>query len=105
MYRIKGSPCTPGSSLKGALRSLAESLAKSMGIAVHDPWDDNIAKEKEGGDFCAICGIFGNTKLSSHVRIYDSTPRDSGKAKTFSKYGIAIDRDFRSMRSELGILR
>ncbi|MEM0235133.1 RAMP superfamily CRISPR-associated protein [Thermofilum sp.] len=103
MYRVNGSPCIPGSSLKGALRSLAESLAKSKGIAVHDPWDDDAAKkEEEGGDFCAICGIFGNTRLSSHVRIYDSTPKDPRETKTFYKYGIAIDRDFGSVRSGLG---
>lgn len=103
VYRVNGIPCIPGSSLKGALRSLAESLAKSKGIAVHDPWDDNIAKEEEErGNFCPICGIFGNTRLSSHIRVYDSSPKGSREVRTFYKYGIAIDRDFGSVRSGLG---
>lgn len=103
VYKINDSPCIPGSSLKGVLRSLAEVLAKSKGINVHDPWDDKVIEEEERrGDFCEICGIFGNTRLASHVRIYDSMPKDYTKARTFYKYGIAIDRNFGSVKSGLG---
>ncbi|MEM0011417.1 MAG: RAMP superfamily CRISPR-associated protein [Candidatus Bathyarchaeia archaeon] len=99
VYRLNGRPCLPGSSLKGALRSLAEALAKSKGVNVHDPWDDKIAKrEDENRDFCPICGIFGNTRLASHIKVYDSMPKSTEKIRVFYKYGIAIDRDFGSVK-------
>ncbi|MEM1550488.1 MAG: RAMP superfamily CRISPR-associated protein [Candidatus Bathyarchaeia archaeon] len=103
VYRVNGKPCIPGSSLKGVLRSLAEALAKSRGINVHDPWEkDAVEKEEKEGNFCEICGIFGNTELASHIKIYDSMPKGPKDARTFYKYGIAIDRDFGSVRSGLG---
>ncbi|MEM4677388.1 MAG: RAMP superfamily CRISPR-associated protein [Candidatus Korarchaeota archaeon] len=99
VYRVNGKPCIPGSSLKGVLRSLAEALARSKGINVHEPWDDEIAKkEEEQKDFCPICGIFGNTRLASHVRVYDSMPKDGKNTKVFYKYGVAIDREFGSVK-------
>ncbi|MCX8171784.1 MAG: RAMP superfamily CRISPR-associated protein, partial [Candidatus Bathyarchaeota archaeon] len=103
VYRINDKPVIPGSSLKGVLRSLAETLARSKGINVHDPWQDEVAKnEEEKGNFCEICGIFGNTRLASHIKIYDSLPKSPEGAKPLYKYGIAIDRDFGSVRSGLG---
>lgn len=103
VYRVNGTPCIPGSSLKGVLRSLAELLVRSEGVDVHDPWDDEAAKkEEEEKNFCKICGIFGNTRLASHIRVYDSVPKCPKEAKTFYKYGIAIDRDFGSVKSGLG---
>lgn len=103
VYRVNGLPCIPGSSLKGALRSLAEVLAKSKGENVHEPWNDEVAKREESEkNFCSICGIFGSTRLASHIRIYDSIPKSPEKAKVFYKYGIAIDREFGSVRSGLG---
>ena len=103
VYRVNDKPCIPGSSLKGVLRSLAEMLARSKNINVHEPWDDEIAKkEEEEKDFCPICGIFGNTRLASHIKVYDAMPKDAKNAKVFYKYGIAIDRDFGSLKSGLG---
>ncbi|MEM4618791.1 MAG: RAMP superfamily CRISPR-associated protein [Desulfurococcaceae archaeon] len=99
VYRLNGRPCLPGSSLKGALRSLAEALAKSKGVNVHDPWDDNIAKrEDENGNFCEICGIFGNARLASHIKVYDSILKSTEKTRVFYKYGIAVDRNFGSVK-------
>ncbi|MEM2475642.1 MAG: RAMP superfamily CRISPR-associated protein, partial [Thermofilaceae archaeon] len=58
-------PYIPGSSLKGSLRSLVESIARAQGYSIHDPWDwVAIEKEKDSLDFCFICGIFGNTYLA-----------------------------------------
>ncbi|MEM0057046.1 MAG: CRISPR-associated RAMP protein Csx7 [Candidatus Bathyarchaeia archaeon] len=99
VYRVKGKPCIPGSSLKGVFRSLAETIARSKNINVHEPWDDEIAKkEEEQKDFCPICGIFGNTRLASHVKVYDSMPKDGESVKVFYKYGVAIDRNFGSVK-------
>ncbi|MEM2165457.1 MAG: RAMP superfamily CRISPR-associated protein [Candidatus Bathyarchaeia archaeon] len=103
VYRVNGKPCIPGSSLKGVLRSLTESLARSKNINVHEPWDDESArKEEEEKDFCPICGIFGNTRLASHIRVYDSIPKDAKSVRVFYKCGIAIDRYFGSVKSGLG---
>jgi CRISPR-associated RAMP protein (TIGR02581 family) len=99
VFRVDGRPVIPGSSLKGVMRSYAETLERSKGNKVHDPWDDKVAEEEEkSGSFCVICGLFGNTRLASHLRVYDSTPLDSVREITFIKPGISIDRDFGSVR-------
>jgi CRISPR-associated RAMP protein (TIGR02581 family) len=90
-------PYIPGSSLKGVLRSLAETILRARGESVHDPWDFKAAeKEAENGNFCLICGIFGSTRLASHVRVYDAYP--DGEASTFVKTGVGINRDFRGVQ-------
>ena len=87
-------PYIPGSSIKGVLRSLAESIAKAQGHSVHGPWDfEAIENEAKNGEYCLICGIFGSTKLASHVRVYDAYPESY--APTFVKTGVGINRDFR----------
>ena len=93
VYRVNGKPIIPGSSLKGVFRSFIESIAASMGFKVHDPWDRQaIEDEARNNDFCIVCGIFGNTELASHVRVYDAEPLN--EARTFTKTGIGIDREF-----------
>jgi CRISPR/Cas system CSM-associated protein Csm3 (group 7 of RAMP superfamily) len=83
-------------------RSYLELIAPSMGCKVHDPWDEQAIKEEaKSGNFCPICGIFGNTELASHVRIYDSYPKD-GVFHKFHRTGIAIDRVFGSVKPGLG---
>jgi CRISPR-associated RAMP protein (TIGR02581 family) len=90
-------PYIPGSSLKGVLRSLAESIARAQGLSVHDPWDfDKAESEAKNNDYCIICGTFGSTKLASHVRVYDAYPK--GEAPTFVKTGVGINRDFRGVQ-------
>jgi len=85
--------CIPGSSLKGVLRNLAEVILRVQGKYVHDPWDfEAVEKEVENGGFCLICGIFGSTRLASHVRVYDAYPE--GEVPTFVKTGVGINRDF-----------
>lgn len=95
-------PYIPGSSLKGVLRSLTESLARAQGLRVHDPWDLNeVENEWKNKSYCVICGIFGSTKLASHVRIYDAYPVKVDEPRTFLKRGVVIDRDFRGARPGL----
>ncbi|MBO3842807.1 MAG: CRISPR-associated RAMP protein [Candidatus Brockarchaeota archaeon] len=101
VYRVDGKPCIPGSSLKGVFRSLAESIAASKGIHVHSPWDkEEVEREVKSGSFCPICGIFGSTELASHIRIYDAYPKDDS-ARTFTKTGVSIDREFSAARPGL----
>jgi CRISPR-associated RAMP protein (TIGR02581 family) len=98
VFRVNGKPCIPGSSLKGVMRHWSEMLERSKG-KIHDPWDlKEIENEGKSGNFCSICGIFGSTELASHVRIYDSVPLTDEPGIIFVKPGIAIDRDFGSVR-------
>jgi CRISPR-associated RAMP protein (TIGR02581 family) len=98
VYEVNGEPCIPGSSLKGVFRSLVESLAASRSINVHPPWENKIVeKEAEEAKFCPICGIFGSTEIASHVRIYDSYPKN-GKPPKILKTGVSIDREFGGAR-------
>jgi len=93
----KTTPYIPGSSLKGVLRSLAESILRAQGKHVHDPWNfEAVEGEAEGEGFCLICGTFGSTRLASHVRVYDAYPE--GEASTFTKTGVGINRDFRGVQ-------
>ena len=93
------SPYIPGSSLKGVLRSLAESILRAQDKHVHDPWDFEAVEEEKNGSFCLMCGIFGSTGLASHVRVYDAYPE--GEASTFVKTGVSINRDFRGVQPGL----
>ncbi|MBS7612357.1 CRISPR-associated RAMP protein [Candidatus Bathyarchaeota archaeon] len=97
IYKVNDEPCIPGSSLKGLFRSYLESILASEGYKVHPPYDDeSVEAEAKNGDFCVICGIFGNNELASHVRLYDSRAKSR---RTFQKTGISIDRDFGSVRA------
>ncbi|MEM0359004.1 MAG: RAMP superfamily CRISPR-associated protein [Candidatus Hadarchaeales archaeon] len=93
VFRVGEVACIPGSSLKGVLRATAEILAPSFGITPHPPWD--LPKAEKEGDFCEICGIFGNQELMSHIKVYDAYPQ--GEAPIFVKPGVAIDRNFGSV--------
>jgi len=98
VYRVNDLPCIPGSSIKGVLRSLFEQLARSAGERVHDPWSSEAEEEAKNGDFCLVCGTFGSTALASHVKIGDAYPTITGQIATFVKTGIAIDREFGSVK-------
>jgi len=97
VFRIGGVPCIPGSSLKGVMRSFAEVFQRSKNQEVHDPWDEQAAKNETKKGFCVICGIFGNMELSSHVRIHDSYPLTKENI-IFVKPGIGIDRNWGSVQ-------
>jgi len=88
----KSVPYIPGSSLKGVLRSLAESIARARNMPAHSPWDPDVEKEGKDETYCVICGTFGSTRLASHVRVYDAYPE--GSTPTFVKTGVGINRDF-----------
>jgi len=93
-------PFIPGSSLKGVLRSLVEAIAKAQGEPIHNPWDiPKVEEEARKGNFCVICGLFGSTRLASHVRVYDAYPTE--EAPTFTKTGIGLNRDFRGVQPHI----
>lgn len=93
-------PFIPGSSIKGVFRTFLEQLIRSEGGSVHPPWSPPKEEvDQRDPKPCVICGIFGNTRVASHIRIYDSMP--TGDHKTLIKTGVSIDRDFGGQRPGL----
>ncbi|WP_449462213.1 RAMP superfamily CRISPR-associated protein [Tardisphaera miroshnichenkoae] len=66
---IGGKPYIPGSTLKGVLRSIAESYALSVGETVIYPYDD---VQEEEYDKCLTCQIFGSQSSASRVFVRDA---------------------------------
>lgn len=101
-----GRPYIPGSSFKGALRSLVESMARSVkdsSKAACNPtnekaWclpsaegknDQEIEKE-----ICLVCHVFGSPWWASKVSIRDLSVEESLWAGQFeNRNGVAIDRE------------
>jgi len=88
----------PGSSLKGVFRSFVEQLARSSDPDLHDPWDFEEMEKEEREGFCVVCGIFGNTQVASHVRVYDAFPDSESEPSKGIKTGIGIDREFQAVK-------
>ena len=95
-------PVIPGSSLKGILRAEAERYVKSsleLKKKYGDVWDacnplilasdEKFRKEHEKKP-CVVCGLFGNTGLASHIRIFDCMPDGMFVPQTRTR--VAIDR-------------
>jgi CRISPR-associated RAMP protein (TIGR02581 family) len=103
----------PGSSLKGAIRSHAERIVRTIGgeqrnsqqpvwtpkdplseaaYKYLDEYEDTAAIYK---DSCTISQLFGNTAIASRLRIEDAYP--SGEVKLEERNGVAIDRVFGSV--------
>ena len=86
-YGHNDKPYIPGSSLKGVLRNLFESIARARGLETCLLDEEKMNEKKP----CIVCQVFGNTGLASHIYVYDCTPVDS-KVPIDTKTGIAIDR-------------
>lgn len=108
-----GRPYIPGSSIKGALRSLAEAIARASGARVCNVFDpespcvEALRKLKEGKPAevgegpCVVCRLFGNQELASHVVVHDAMP-EGGSVSVLQRTRVGIDR-FRSA-ARAGIL-
>ncbi|MEO0935586.1 MAG: RAMP superfamily CRISPR-associated protein [Cyanobacteria bacterium J06641_2] len=104
----------PGSSLKGAIRSHAEKIVRTVGsdeypnsdnnnqLWASDPLTDKYEylKDQSQADIYKKSSftdqIFGNTSIASRIRIEDAYPQDTTKLKIEKRYGVAIDRVFGS---------
>lgn len=121
LYQGRETIYLPGSSLKGVLRAHSERLARTLqagetgrNLSGHrltcDPLNEKIScgdqwvkvkREKEQKservykDSCFICRLFGNTALSSRLRVTDAYPPDN--VPTEERNGVAIDRVFGSV--------
>lgn len=117
---VNGLPYIPGSSFKGALRSLIEAIVRALSPGDRrEPWacdplndpcvkatdieglsDDEISQLVErgthdGGSACSICRLFGSPWLASKVKVADLylTEGVNWKARVEVRDGVAIDRD------------
>ena len=104
----------PGSSLKGAIRAHGERIVRTVGrdnrnsdnpnnLWANDPLNDNYdyLKNKSGYELYKLSSftdqMFGNTSISSRVRIEDAYPVESQSVKLEERNGVAIDRVFGSV--------
>lgn len=81
---VDGEPTVfiPGSSLKGVLRSHAETLLRTEGLTITDPFDGEAQQRFSAKDPCTVtypnsCPIgrtFGNVHLKGHVSVTDLIP-------------------------------
>ncbi len=111
VIRVGGQPVITGSSLKGVLRSLLESLLSQNGILVCVPaaaiplkWkhEDERRYATEigrkppcrGEDICPVCEIFGSEGVSSRAAFLDARP--STEITLAERRHVAITRDTRT---------
>ncbi|MBI4769797.1 MAG: CRISPR-associated protein [Chloroflexi bacterium] len=95
----------PGSSLKGAIRSHCERIARTVRpnggpTWCCDPFDSDKSCGRRTKDIekpaeryqrsCLACRTFGNTRMGSHAQITDAFP--VGEVRREQRDGVAIDR-------------
>ena len=81
-FRSKNEIIVPGSSLKGAVRSVAEAISNSClrviskKEQIYRPNTHMVCKFKVGKDeiLCPCCGLFGTTGYSGRVNFSDASP-------------------------------
>jgi len=94
LLTINGKPIIPGSSLKGALRSLAEAYVKSWTEDKYNKVcdiDDEECESCKNGKYCIPCTIFGFKDLSGRVYILDAIAEEYTISQ---RTMVAIDRVF-----------
>lgn len=103
----------PGSSLKGALRSYCERIARTVGVDCCDPLGEdscgrrlerrtNLSGTQKHADLCTICRLFGHTVVASRLGVADAYPLDPANPSDEEPFrlanrpeernGVAIDR-------------
>ncbi len=85
MTRKNGQLCVPGSTLKGVLRTVVESVTRSCVRITHaDPSQLPTGAEgcRDRESLCLACRMFGALGFEGHVRIEDAVMRsDQGKLR------------------------
>lgn len=123
-----GLPYIPGGTLKGVLRSTAESLLRGALVGpAHVLWpcdphheqerqvdrngacgyhksNQRAAAEQTIGSHCPVCQLFGSRVLASHVRFTDArvhSDQRNDRPPIEIRDGVGIDRDLRTVRGGL----
>lgn len=110
---IGGQPVIPGSSLKGAVRSVVEALLAERGISVCVPESaipKEFSRDKEGyarrlgrrpacqgrgqQNPCPVCQVFGTIDLAARASFLDARP--IGDPKLIERSHVALTRDNRA---------
>ncbi len=104
----------PGSSLRGAIRSYCERIARTVEVKCCDPLGETACDQQpelkkkglSGAEkhkaLCSICRLFGHTVVASRLEIADAYPLDPDDPankelfkqanRTETRDGVAIDR-------------
>src|SRR5690606_18301104 len=78
-FEVDGTPTIPGSSLKGAFRSLFEAITRSC-----YPHQDagpfrRCSEDGTRGEFCPACKVFGGLGYAGRIRIYPAVATGSSR--------------------------
>lgn len=99
-------PFIPGASLKGAVRSHAERIIRTVGgkDRSRKPWScDPLSSDSPCGrvkgpeqeryaGLCNACRIFGSTEFASHATMTDAVPEEPAAVYVEERSGVSIDR-------------
>ena len=81
-YRCNGQICVPGTSIKGAIRSILEAISNSCVSQASKGESESIEEHhracssKQGPRLCPACRIFGTTGYRGRLNFSDSYPQD-----------------------------
>jgi CRISPR-associated RAMP protein (TIGR02581 family) len=101
-----GKPFIPGSSIKGALRSLAEAYAASKGWKVIYPYDEtsdefkNLSDEEKDEEIkeSITSMLFGSQRAASRIYVFDAMINPKSNYKKNLRTMISINRVFGSQQ-------
>jgi CRISPR/Cas system CSM-associated protein Csm3 (group 7 of RAMP superfamily) len=106
----EGQPLLPGSALRGALRSRAEQILRTLGgdaaacdlnrksATCHEKVEQELRTrgamsfDDELALHCQACRVFGSGRLASAVKITDFLPPSTGHGNSLRQELVAIDR-------------
>ncbi len=100
IVKIGEVPYIPGSTLKGALRSLAEAYAKTRGWEVVYPYEENEKIENKKIEDCVTCLLFGSKLVSSRIYVFDALLKGK-EVRTGIRTMVAINRTFGAQQPKM----
>lgn len=113
VIQIGGQPVIPGSSIKGALRSLLEAMMSNAGLRVCLPEaaipQSEMRKKEQYAEklnrkppcsppeVCPICEIFGTAGLSGRAIFLDARPVEGQETELITRTHVALTRDTKAV--------
>lgn len=129
--RREGKPFIPGSSLKGALRSMVERIMQVVEpgrccMLFADPgdlaavpqcarvgarykeWESDSNKYEEAlraadaeAELCPVCQLFGSTLMAARLKVGDATLNEDAAYVAVRRDGVGIDRDTETAKEKI----